>query len=997
MSKLGDEAKNAAKNKAKKMATTLLIKLIPIIAAILVVVVIGGGVVSIFTTVKDTMIQLASNIATKVTTVWKDLTDDYWMDIDKEIEYIVNKETGEVLGRADEIDTSEYENQGINIETQEYTLVDRYIKDLSDLGISLKELNLLGDFEFSEEDNKLTERELIDKILTDENYELQKRTIEKYISEFVKADLISQSIHRRRGEDLVKSNDETKIDGGVYLYRTKYNTQNTEGAVEVTEDKYVKTIGEKEYVQMEYVEPSEFMKLANVGTLIEGEQQGNEVNASIKYKYTIDEETGQLIIANTKRVTTLTWKNGGVFEDNTELESKTYLSELKYIDYKQYISGYTMPYEFLINLCEITQNPEYVYHVAMLARETSINLAIQDDTTTETVTIYQENKYESYVNTSNNQTASASLTGEKTENTITVITTITTNPNLRLEYANTWSFYKENEYTIVTEQSSEENGPITEEFEKPATLGNYETIPQYDKETGERLPEDLDRWYDTFLVKTDTKTEVHTVTSTYSVGIEKNAVEKSKQFLGLLRNETGECYSRFCYINHKEALDCAKNAEFVKVEDNGIMVSYRIPNSTRTEKPLSKLLSGEQLLYSMLGEGYEGDDSATAEADYNSLYKEKMQTSLDHMKYLLTFPDNEELEDYIDNIDKPIDEDEYEEINIDDLIVKTDEEGALRAVTEEELIGVINATFTGKEKENALSIANTLVECQNTYNVNAIFVLAFAHQESNIGTANTKWVRQNNWLSWSLGTSYSSPQANVETVMRNIATGNNYFTQGKITIKDIGYTYCPNTNDYPTQGDDWVKNVTSYVKKMYAKLGINIETPDANDNSTTYTVNGHTYKNYKQDSGASWSDNPFAGGTMKKSGCSITSVAIVLTGYGHNVTPEDIRQEVGGQTTDLCSLLNKYGISNSRPGRALTADEIKEHLKTGKPIIVNVKGEWTSSTGHYMVLLDYKNENGIDYVYVSNPGTVNSTKNGWVQLSRISNNMKTRSIFITSD
>ena len=222
--------------------------------------------------------------------------------------------------------------------------------------------------------------------------------------------------------------------------------------------------------------------------------------------------------------------------------------------------------------------------------------------------------------------------------------------------------------------------------------------------------------------------------------------------------------------------------------------------------------------------------SGNAITDENhSEYKTRMSGIVEHMKYLMKFPPNENIDysqedpDYEQNPDddEPIDD---EEINVDDLIVKTDEEGALPAVTKEQLIGVINAMYNGNRKSNALSIVNTLFDCQENYKVNAIFILAFADQESNIGTANTRWVRQhNNWLSWNLGQVFSSPQQNVETVMRNIATGGIYFTQGKITIKDIGLTYCPNDPpDYPHQGDEWVTEVTNKVKRMYSMLGIDL-------------------------------------------------------------------------------------------------------------------------------------------------------------------------------
>ena len=95
------------------------------------------------------------------------------------------------------------------------TLVDEYIEQLADLGISLESLRILGDFEFPEEDKALTEKELVKKILEDPKYIDQKETIENYIAEFVRADFITQKMHKRRGKALVKSNDENKRDGGV--------------------------------------------------------------------------------------------------------------------------------------------------------------------------------------------------------------------------------------------------------------------------------------------------------------------------------------------------------------------------------------------------------------------------------------------------------------------------------------------------------------------------------------------------------------------------------------------------------------------------------------------------------------------------------------------------------------------------------------------------------------------------------------------------------------
>lgn len=875
-------------------------------------------------------------------------------------------------------------------------MVDEYIRQLSDLGISLHSLKLLGDFEIPEEDRKLTERELIEKILTDSSYKEQKKTIERYISEFVRADLITQATHLRRGKDLVNPYNDNLIDGGVYIYRTPEKDKDGK-MVQTGEGEYIKEVDQEKYVQMTYIAPEKFQELVNSNS------------PKLRYKYTID-ENGYIEVAKMKTVVTKTKSSSEIFGST---DKTTTVEDILHIDYKQYIEKYTMPYEFLINLCMITQNPEFVYHVAMLARQTEIILVVQDDTTIVDEIRTEVRKIQSFKNTSSSSREGAEVTEESTETFVTETITTEMTPHLEIKQANTWSFYEKFEYTkTVKVEGPNTQGPVSGPCNVQDTLPNYypgtpETITLPDGTT--KTVTTGEYWTGgPWIVENKVTTSTTITTTKYNPGLLANSIEKSKQFLGLLRNDTGKCVERNCYKNHKKVKKCAKLAEF---NLDGKNVQYIIPNSTNLDAPLNRLKSGERELYELLGDNLHGDSENEETNEMYSEYKTRMTGVVEHLKYLMSFPPNEDIDyskedpDYEQDpdYDEPIDDDE---INVDDLIVKTDEEGALPPVTKEQLIGIINSMYNGKRKSNATSIVNTLIDCQENYNVNALFVLAFADQESNIGTANTKWVRQNNWLSWNLGQEFSSPQDNVETVMRNIANGGNYFRQGKITIKDIGLTYCPNDPpDYPHQGDDWVINVTNKVKRMYRMLGIDLGDTgggssgagDGNDVRGTYTVDGRTYKEYKQDSGSSWEQNSFAGKTMKSSGCSITSVAIILTGYGQDVTPEDIRKEVGGKITNLVTLLQKHGVSCNRPGRALTAEQIRTHMQTGKPIIVNVKGEWTSSTGHYMTLLDYRNNNGREEVYVSNPGTVNSSKNGWVALSRITNNMKTQSILITQD
>lgn len=556
----------------------------------------------------------------------------------------------------------------------EATLVDEYIRQLENLGITLKDLKLLGDIEYKDGDAKLTEKELVEKVLTEDSYKEDKERIEKYIGEFIKADLITQSIHRRRGTELVQPHNDNWIDGGVYLYRTK-PTADTSGALQVDNDEYIREITGKDYVQMQYVTPEKWEELKNSN------------NKKIRYRYTLDEE-GNIVIAKVKTVETIegdisnsvnkwfsdvqVWTNEklGMGADSTEV----IIEGEEHIDYKEYISKYTMPYEFLLTLCEITGSPEFVYHVAMLARQTEIDLVVQDDSTVVKDVSEVEEKYESYENKSSSSTSGANKTREETKKKRKITITTTSDPHLEITYANTWSWYEEFEYTTNMEQTIEENGPITEQIPLPSTLSNHQEPEKKQVESPaggfETVTIHEEKWYDTFLAETKTSTQTTTTITTYNPGILVNSIEKSKQFLGLLRNEEGKCYYDDCYKNPHRSEICAEKAEFVRAGTN---VGYQKPNSSKDEdKPLNELLNKAHMLYGALGDNIEGNDSANAEEDYASQYKVGMQGIVDHMKYLMTLPDNEDLEidyeqDEEDEVDVEEPEVEYDDIDEEDL------------------------------------------------------------------------------------------------------------------------------------------------------------------------------------------------------------------------------------------------------------------------------------------------------------------------------------------
>lgn len=102
-------------------------------------------------------------------------------------------------------------------------------------------------------------------------------------------------------------------------------------------------------------------------------------------------------------------------------------------------------------------------------------------------------------------------------------------------------------------------------------------------------------------------------------------------------------------------------------------------------------------------------------------------------------------------------------------------------------------------------------------------------------------------------------------------------------------------------------------------------------------------------------------------------MSIILSGYGKNYTPEDLRKKyypVMDYENFSYELENTFGIENSDfyyDSEHLSEESIIEHLKANNPVIVCVwnnpnNNRWTSAS-HYMALLAVCD----DLVYVSNP------------------------------
>ena len=180
----------------------------------------------------------------------------------------------------------------------------------------------------------------------------------------------------------------------------------------------------------------------------------------------------------------------------------------------------------------------------------------------------------------------------------------------------------------------------------------------------------------------------------------------------------------------------------------------------------------------------------------------------------------------------------------------------------------------------------------------------------------------------------------------------------------------------------WFLNSSNYKvikqdkNKNYA--GVGQETVKNKDGYfTTFTTiedNKKIYKEYKQNGNSPWAKHTYWGGTMIENGCGITSMAIILSGYNKDFSPEDLRNKyypVLDYSKISKELSSTFGIKNTDfyyDNTHLSEKAISEHLQTNRPILVCVwnkpsENRWTTSS-HYMVLLA---TDGNGMVYISNP------------------------------
>lgn len=308
-------------------------------------------------------------------------------------------------------------------------------------------------------------------------------------------------------------------------------------------------------------------------------------------------------------------------------------------------------------------------------------------------------------------------------------------------------------------------------------------------------------------------------------------------------------------------------------------------------------------------------------------------------------------------------------------------------LNKDKLKSAIEKTYNGQAKKNLLENIDSFMKIQTKNNVNAVFAVAVATKESSAGTnwdaiapSTYNWFSVKgsyNGQSYGVWKKYPSFGVAVEDFGDLISDAPYYFKAGKYTVKEIAPTYC-NT--------DWGDSVVSQMTKIYNSIGISLNVAGVEGvagDVTTLTVNGRTYKNYKQIVEA-YKSIPLAcypSTNLYWSGCAITSDAIIASGFGKNVTPVDVNRLGSNNHTWIVShytgMTCSWQYSNVKNG-------IIGQLNRGYPAMVYTRGGVfnPSGRGHFLVVLSIS-EDGRK-VYVSNPsGTREGVNCGWVNVESL--------------
>lgn len=814
------------------------------------------------------------------------------------------------------------------------------------------------------------------------------------------AEVVTQEINRGTPEV------QDKYYGRVYVKKVKDSTENLEDLIYIPFDQF----------------------------------QALEADQILKY-FSIDED--KLCIANTK-------------ESKDAQGNVTKQINIQKLNYKNQLLPYIMPVEFLLDLAIITENPEFVRALAdKVINETRIVIGVMDEeTTTETTTTYKykietetiskDNNYDStgrYVGTEETEPV-ATVGPEQIETETTRETTIT--PVVKIISIDTWFISQKYTYnkvvnTNVTEIGEEEPSNKVEDEPKlpPDFIYIYKTENK-DGTTIYHYESNVNR-----KVEQKKTITITTTTTTYQEGITKEPQDKTEELIKMLKtpyklpesyreeaplgdiiNGAGILLQMLQNNERTQAVEhimryvlylcTGKNYGVTELDlslfepsggfdtiSNSSLSGYLWQFSHSTQAPQS----ADGKYYLMYGDGVGWPTIGNADIQWkshHSKFNEPGKVLKDGVETTVT-----SVEEYVNGFLTRGAEAEY----------TNDEVYQMQIYVEKELVdkigdeiqktyydSVINATSGLNLSRQQLYALTTIIynfgylPTRNGYTFKQVYETGAGQYEINSWEHN-RFIWDNWWCALGGGAAGHIPMrdAAFETYVKGIYDFSQssagpvfgrscyiYYTQEQLNKFD----YAPNKPITRT-----ISNEPQIFKYEENSSGTNgVVDIDGLELSTYTNKAGKTFTEYKQNEGP-WASMPYIDGTIKAQGCSITSLAIMTSGYGYNYTPQQwsskspismsakAREYVKGST--LVAIGGEYYANKTVA--STNKKDIQDHLKTGDVVIIHVLGTKKgydnpyTSNQHWMVLLDINDT--ADEVYVSNPYAGKS--NGWANIDEV--------------
>lgn len=601
--------------------------------------------------------------------------------------------------------------------------VDRIIDKIYEMGVNPADLKLLGDVSDA----------------SDVDSPEYQEALRKYVRKFYEAQQVTETLNYYH----YKSTD-TKTYGAIYLYRATSDNS------------------ESERQKLTYITQEKMEKYKE-----ENDERALE-------HFSIDEQTGQLIVAGARRHIIET----GSSEKNLQVRSETTTIYLVNIDYKDAVAPYTTKLEVLLYLTQISQNPEFVSAVTDLIKKSRIELTIMDNESQDVQTFkysYIQNERKKHDVYNGYGVAYSYYTDSSKEETQIIRTTnIESIQSAYITYVKTWFSEQKIKYEKVT------NSPI---YGEPIEKQLPDEIEPGEEEAGS--------W------KTNRfETTVKVITNSFYRESYREAVK-------LVVGERGD---RDKYANGQ-----ISEPTFV-----GLMeTEFKIPNSTRTAEPGTNLVSGAEMLFFLL----------------------QQDSKLENMEMIMRYALNQytNTNDYGQNFNTLLDSLKINMLQVGtNYIVDITKSNSNIVITDAQVLNkAIETLYYGEAKENLINEIPSFLEMQEKYNVNAVFAIAVTIVESSGGT---NWAAiapyTHNWMSVTgsyNGQTYRNPNSSNPRTWRLypsfreatldfgdlIANGAYYFQDGKYTVDIIAPTYC---NAY------WGSKVSAEMTKIFNAAGIQILT-----------------------------------------------------------------------------------------------------------------------------------------------------------------------------